>query len=345
MLIPGAYDALPPVVFTHLLSLTTDNGLYEHALGRAPRPEHGYCTDDVARALTVAVRSPEQSGQLSRATEVYLRFLERAVMPSGDVHNRMTVAGRWTDVATTDDWWGRAISGLGSATRRATVKGNRGRAFSAFLVAAKRRSPDVRASAFAALGAADVLAVHPECDIARHLLSSCLARLPRGRGEDWPWPETSLRYANGALCHALIRGGHVLGHAETLQEGLDLLATLLHIETAPQGHFSLTGSHGRGPEDRGPLFDPQPIEAANLSAASLDAFRITGDPTWRSGTMRAWRWFVGANDVATPMYDPVDGAGYDGLEVDGRNENCGAESTLAALSTLLDAHDLLNITG
>jgi len=40
------------------------------------------------------------------------------------------------------------------------------------------------------------------------------------------------------------------------------------------------------------------------------------------------------------MYDPSDGAGYDGLERDGRNENCGAESTLAALSTLQDIRAL-----
>lgn len=332
-------------MFSHLLSLTTDNGLYEHALGRVPRPEHGYCTDDVARALAVVVRSPEQTGQLARAMEVYLRFLERAVMPSGEVHNRMTVAGRWSDDASTDDWWGRAIAGLGAAARRATVPAVRSRAFSAFLIAAKRRSADVRASAFAALGAADVLTVHPECDIARHLLASCLARLPRGRGVDWPWPETSLRYANGALCQALILGGKALGSDNTLQEGLDLLEALLRIETAPQGYFSLTGTNGRGPEDRGPLFDQQPIEASILSAACLDALRITGDPMWRVGTMQAWRWFVGANDAGTVMYDPEDGAGYDGLEVNGRNENCGAESTLAALSTLQDAHELLKLAG
>ena len=340
---PEGYDALPPVVLNHLLSLTTDNGLYEHALGRVPRPEHGYCTDDVARALAFVVRSDEQTGRLARATEVYLRFLERAVMPSGDVHNRMTVAGRWSDDASTDDWWGRALAGLGAAARRATVPAVRSRAFTAFLIAAKRRSSDVRASAFAALGAADVLVVHPECDIARHLLASCLARMPRGRGADWPWPEASLRYANGALCHALIVGGKALGSESTLQEGLDLLESLLHIETAPQGYLSLTGTNGRGPEDRGPLFDQQPIEASNLSSACLDALRITGDPDWRLGTEQAWRWFVGANDAGTAMYDPEDGAGYDGLEVDGRNENCGAESTLAALSTLQDAHDLLDL--
>ena len=34
------------------------------------------------------------------------------------------------------------------------------------------------------------------------------------------------------------------------------------------------------------------------------------------------------------MYDAARGGGYDGLERGGRNENQGAESTLAVLSTL-----------
>ena len=42
----------------------------------------------------------------------------------------------------------------------------------------------------------------------------------------------------------------------------------------------------------------------------------------------------------TPMYDPVSGGGYDGLEPDGPNLNQGAESTLAMLSTLQHAQRL-----
>ena len=54
----------------------------------------------------------------------------------------------------------------------------------------------------------------------------------------------------------------------------------------------------------------------------------------------AWAWFEGDNDSATVMYDYATGAGFDGLERDGRNENRGAESTLAALSTYQQARRL-----
>jgi hypothetical protein len=47
----------------------------------------------------------------------------------------------------------------------------------------------------------------------------------------------------------------------------------------------------------------------------------------------AWAWFRGDNDSEISMVDTETGAGFDGLEASGRNENRGAESTLAALST------------
>ena len=50
------------------------------------------------------------------------------------------------------------------------------------------------------------------------------------------------------------------------------------------------------------------------------------------------RWFLGDNDAGTPLYDPVTGGGYDGLHVDGRNANQGAESTLAMIATLQHVH-------
>jgi hypothetical protein len=59
--------------------------------------------------------------------------------------------------------------------------------------------------------------------------------------------------------------------------------------------------------------------------------------TGGSPVSRAAEWFLGANDAGTPLYDPVSGGGCDGLERDGRNENQGAESTLALMSTLQQA--------
>src|SRR5664279_6518618 len=111
------------------------------------------------------------------------------------------------------------------------------RAFTTFLVAAQRRSVDVRASAFAAVGAADVLSVRPDSEPARDLLVDCLDRLPRRIGKHWQWPESRLRYANATLCQALIVGGEALHDMDTLNQGLTHLAVLLGLETVSYTHL------------------------------------------------------------------------------------------------------------
>lgn len=325
--------------YLHLARLSTDIGVFEHALEDVPRVEHGYCVDDVARALTVVVREPEQTPELAALTEVYLGFLEAAVAPDGRAHNRMDADGRWTDRATVGDWWGRAAGALGFAAARATLPFQHTRATYAFLRAAQQRSPDVRASAFAVLGAADLLAARPDADGARALLAEAIATIPTTASADWDWPESRLRYANATLCEALIAGGVALGRDDLVARGLELLAFLLRLESGPSG-LSLTGSAGRGPHEAAPLWDQQAIEAAALADACARAFAATRDPLWRDGVAAAWAWFLGDNDSGVAMYDPATGAGYDGLEPGGRNENRGAESTLAALSTLQHAREL-----
>ncbi len=100
------------------------------------------------------------------------------------------------------------------------------------------------------------------------------------------------------------------------------------------GHVSVTSTAGRGPGPTWtPPLDQQPIEVAALAGAWATAYRLTTDPRWLVGVSLAWRWFLGDNDSSTPMFDPISGGGYDGLEPTGRNLNQGAESTLALLST------------
>lgn len=327
------------ITYAHLASMTDERGLFEHALLRTPRREHGYCTDDVARALTVVVNEPVSSVELVRMTGVYLSFLERAVDPRGAVHNRLSADGTWQDSPTIGDWWGRAVGGLGAAVRSAADPAMQYRASRVFLRAARRRSPDVRASAFAAVGAADVMAVSPESTVARALLRDCLRALPVDpalegpRAGGWGWPEPRLRYANGALCSALLAGGEALNDELIVERGLTLLRALVRIETNAAGRLSVTGPRGRGPDDRGPQWDQQPLEVAAIADASARAFAITGDLGWADVVLRSWGWFHGENDSDTPMLDSATGAGFDGLEPHGRNENCGAESTLALITT------------
>ena len=47
-------------VLDHLLALTDDVGLFQHARRDVPSRKHGYCTDDIARALIVTTTATTQ---------------------------------------------------------------------------------------------------------------------------------------------------------------------------------------------------------------------------------------------------------------------------------------------
>jgi hypothetical protein len=322
----------PEVVFDHLDRLSDERGLFEHALHDVRRPEHGYCLDDAARALVVVCREPMPNDTVLRLAGCYLDFVLAAVAPDGRCHNRMALDGEWQDTA--------AVWGLGVAAASAGTAGMRAQALNGFRVAAQQRSPHLRAMAFAALGAGEVLRAVPEQRAARDLLRAAAQAIgPAGPDPSWPWPEPRLSYGNAALAEALIVAGTVLREPATVQRGLRMLSFLLKIETR-DGHLSVTPVGGRGRGDTEPGFDQQPIEVAALADACASAYSITTDPSWLIGVRMAWNWFLGDNDSKTPMFDPATGAGQDGLEARGCNRNQGAESTLAMLSTAQHARHL-----
>lgn len=326
-----APSLVPSPNFRHLAALSDDLGLFEHAEYGVPRVEHGYCVDDVARGLLVCAREPEQDADTARLTETYLRFIEAAIAPDGALHNRRNIAGDWTDEPGLGDWWGRALWGLGVAAVRAPLALTRKRALRAFLALSARRSTHPRAMVFAALGAGELVLAGNADERVVSLLRDALAMIPEA-GSDWDWPESRLRYGNASLAEALILGGAALRDPALVNRGLRSLDALVRIESR-EGHFSVTGTSGRGPADRGRQFDQQPIELAAIADAAVRAFQVTNDVSWARTVSLAWSWFLGNNDGGTVMIDPESGAGYDGLHEHGRNENRGAESTLAALAT------------
>jgi len=77
-----------------------------------------------------------------------------------------------------------------------------------------------------------------------------------------------------------------------------------------------------------PLYDQQPLEVLATIDASLSAWRITGDHSWREEALRAFAWFHGENTAGLSLLD-CEGGCYDGLNPNGLNLNQGAESILS----------------
>jgi hypothetical protein len=333
----------PEPSFEHLLAMSTAIGTFEHADHDVARPSHGYCTDDMARVLIVVSREPRPDGQVVGLGRLALDFLSQAQGVAGHMRNRRGVDGRWQDRRGVEDCWGRSLWAFGVAADQAPQDWMRQSARSSFHHGARQRSRWPRAMAFAALGAAEMLARDDRDDRARRLLADAVDTIGSpSNNPQWPWPESRLRYANAALAEALVAAGAGLERPTTVNDGLRMLAWLLERETN-DGHLSVTPAGGAGPEDHHPRFDQQPIEVAAMADACARAESVTGDPTWRLGIELAVRWFEGDNDAGTPMWDPLTGGSYDGLRADGPNLNQGTESTLALVSTAQHARRLLGL--
>jgi hypothetical protein len=339
-----------PISLDHLARMSDDIGLFEHARHSHPRVEHGYCVDDVARGLIVTARETRHEHDPNSAetdtayslARLYLDFIAEAQDDDGLMRNRRNALGEWTDTPQLHDAWGRALWGLGTAV--ATCARLADEALRIFERSARHHAPFTRSMTFAALGAAEVLRVIPDHKLAADLLRTTIFEIGiPGEHPDWKWPEERLTYANASLAEAVIAAGEHLHEPRFVIRGLAMLDWLVEVETS-NGHVSVTPVGGWHYDEPRPGFDQQPIEVASLAEAAARAYCLTRDPHWANVVHLCADWFDGVNDSSTPMADHVNGAGFDGLERDGRNENCGAESTIAMLSTFQQAHRVSGMT-
>lgn len=329
---PSARDlGVPRPTFGHLRDLTNEYGLWEHALHATPRQEHGFCTDDNARALVIVAR--EETEDVTDLAAIYARFVLVARRRDGTFRNRRDSAGSWADVTGSDDSQGRAWWGLGAIARKAPEQWMRKEAFEEFESCTTFQSPHIRANAYAALGAAEVITESPAFQPAIELLDRTSTLMTTTARSVIPWPEVRLSYDNARIPEALIAAGVALEDERRTALGIHLLEWLVGNESRGD-HFSFTPAGGRRPGDQDPTFDQQPLEAWAMADACHRAWSVTGEPAWRVRALRAGRWLMGRNDTGVVLYDTETGGTFDGLTPDGVNANQGAESALAGIGAL-----------
>jgi hypothetical protein len=337
-------DRLPlyPANREHLDVMTDDVGIFQHATGRRPDPAHGYCTDDVARALQVDLLHQLEFGWPAVAAGAWrsLRFLEDAFDPATrGFRNFRRADGSWHEEPGSEDCYGRAMLALGeamaSAPDRSLVE-SAGRLFARALPAAWGLGA-IRAQASVVLGCHAAMRAAPAdplaltCGLLADRLGSTFGSIEPAA---WPWPESRLTYENALPAQALVVAGHALGSSVMTETGLMVLDWLIDAQTSADGHLSPIGNRwwSRGGERS--QFDQQPIEATALLLAAESAGSVTGDVRYRATMERAYGWFLGRNDVGRPVAEAERGASYDGLTPNGVNRNQGAESTLMWLIAL-----------
>ena len=324
--------------FAAVERMSDATGMLQHSIYSVPDRRHGYCIDDNARALILTCQMPEMDEALRDSwMTIYASFVQYAWNPEARrFRNFMNFDRTWCEETGSEDSNGRTLWALGVTARDAQLAKHRQWALSMFdmtaSLALELGSP--RAHAFAMLGAAAIIEAYPGHALARTILSrfgdELCGLLEEARRPEWEWFEIVLAYDNARLPEALIRAGMALRRDALIQCGISTLDWIVGKQTSPEGRFRAIGSESFGRVYAEPLqFDQQPLEAQATIDACSAAFDATKDLRWVEEAGRAYRWYLGHNDLDLPLATAQDGGCFDGLMPNGLNRNQGAESILA----------------
>jgi glycosyltransferase involved in cell wall biosynthesis len=354
ILLPDS-STTPPMQLSHFLSMCDDTGLLQHAVCSVPDRVHGYCLDDNARALLVAcaLNAPGEQRLPETLTSRLAAFVQHAWNPTlKRFRNFMSFDRHWLEDFGSEDCHGRTVWALGECASRDANESRRAWAAALFVEALPKAElfTSPRAWAFTLLGLdayCGMIARDSYAEVLRLLLADRLMSIMASvETSDWVWFENGLAYDNARLSQALITTGMAIGAPGYIATGLRSLRWLMTLQTSEEGVFRPVGSDSFGDKRMRPrAFDQQPLEAAASISACIAAWRADGDIKWKDDAGRAFAWFLGKNDLLSPLVDVETGSCRDGLHPDRANQNRGGESVVSYLLGLAEIRQLARMTG
>jgi glycosyltransferase involved in cell wall biosynthesis len=342
-----AASSLPDLRLDHLRRLTDDTGIIQHATFNIPSRASGYCVDDNARALIVALGAERLSSseETMRLVTTYLSYLQFSQTKDGGFQNFMRYDRTFEPSATSDDCLGRALWALGTATHLGPDDGHRLLAREMFQRALPRaRELGPRGAATTILGLVSFLRSAPDAADERaalvDLADGLVTRYRDTASDDWRWFEPGLTYDNALIPLALFKAYLITRDRSSLRVARASLEFLEEVCFREQ-QLVLVGNdgwHKRGGSRA--VSDEQSIDAAAFVLAFRGAYAATGDRHYLQRMRQSFAWFLGTNRLGVPLYDFVTAGCRDGLGASEANQNQGAESTLSFLSALLQMLEL-----
>ncbi len=345
----ASWLSLPEVRLDHLFRLSDDTGILQHATYASPDRNHGYCTDDNARALLVAAMSYRllANADVLPYLDRYLSFLHHAWNAEHrSFRNFMAYDRTWLDEQGSEGCHSRAIWALGYLISHPPGAQDVSLATELFHRAAgtTRAFQHLRARAVCVLGFSEYLR-HDDAPAIRELMTqisnAIYEQYSRNQSDDWVFPLDTLTYNNARVPQSLILAGDMLQREDLLECGIRSLRWLLETHITPDGQMALVGNRGwwqRGQEKA--AFDQQPIDAAAFVGACKAAYKATGDAQWLTQMRACFDWFLGRNALGLSLVDFKTRGCCDGLAAHGVNLNQGAESTLSWLLSLLIMYEM-----
>ena len=354
----------PPIKLDHIKGLTTDYGILQFSNFSQPDPSSGYTLDDNARALIDMAMYYEVSAD-SEALDlasIYLNFIEGIQRNDGRFDNYKDVNLKLTEqneLVNLEDSNGRALWSLGVALSYQKI-------LPINLVMQAQRIWDKayvnindvsspRAIAYTLKGLYYYYQTNPEEGIKKSIIQladKLLNHYHINSDDDWCWYEDYMTYANNVLPEAILFSYLVTKDLKYKKIALITFDFLLS-HYFMKGEFNVISNRGWFVKNKKKnTYGEQPIEVATTIVNLHLFYEVTGNIKYRNQLNVAFSWFLGNNHLNQIIYNPVNGASYDGLEDVNVNINQGAESTLCFFKAQLimdkyknnDNYRLLNTT-
>ncbi len=338
--------ALPAINLRFMKQLTDHTGIAQHSFHGLAKYEHGYTTDDAARALVACsyYHNLFSSNSLLPFLDKYLAFVLYARQKDGWFANLMNYERSFIDKENSEDTLGRCFWGLGSVVR--LCQGDEQDLLAKNIFEDSLPLIDkltyTRSLAYTALGFSAYLHSYPEARQVREGLAFIASKLyssfQQYSSPEWPWFEPFLTYDNARLPQALLLAYHHLSREEYRTVAFKTL-DFLTANLFQGGYFDIIGNQGwfyKGREKA--FFSQQPLDAAALVETYLLAFILSGENKYFELCLASFQWFLGRNRLGKSLYLPEYGACADGLDNHGLSKNRGAESTITFLIALLNLY-------
>jgi glycosyltransferase involved in cell wall biosynthesis len=344
-------EIMPKFNLTHILRLTDDTGIVQHAKYGIPNLKEGYCLDDNARALIMALMAYQRnkSKEAFELLPIYLSFIHYMQTEDGNFRNFLSFNRQYLDEVGSEDSFGRTIWALGYLIGCAASNSYREFATELF----HRSFPHfkalkhLRGMANTIIGICHYLKVVPGDEgmvqeLVR-LTQPIINAYDKTQSPEWQWFEEKMTYDNAILPLALLHSCEITGNEKAKQVALKTMAFLDEL-TLSNGYLSPVGNDGwyyKG--GKFPAFDQQAIETMAMVLMHFQAYQILREPQYIERMFLSYKWFLGENTLRAPLYDHETKGCCDGLLPTGINRNQGAESTLAYLIshlTVLKAFEL-----
>ncbi len=332
-------ERIPEFSLAHVLRLTDDTGIVQHAKYGIPNLKEGYCLDDNARALIMALMAYQRnkSKEALDLLPIYLSFIHYMQRDDGNFRNFLSFKREYLDEVGSEDSFGRTVWALGYLVDCAPNSSYREFAGELFLrsIPHFKKLRHLRGMANTIIGISYYLKAHPGEFRLLHELMNLTTPLKkayeRQKGENWHWFEEKLTYDNAILPLALLHAYEITEDEKIKEIAMESLEFLDKL-TLNNGFLSPIGNnewYHRGGEV--PVFDQQAIETMAMVLMYLKAYQITHHPAYIEKMFVSYQWFLGENILRVPLYDHETKGCCDGLQETALNRNQGAESTLAYL--------------